>query len=398
MSSLLSVLPILEYIGYIFIAVLVLLLMILIHEFGHYVAGKILKFKINEFSIGFGPKILQKKKKNGELFSLRAIPLGGYCAFEGENEDGTSSSEAFHNQKPWKRLIVLFSGALFNFLSAIIFSFILLLANGYDLVQVKQIDSTSINYQILQEGDIIKGIEGFEFDFVKDETFNILISNHIKDNYYNYDGEDLSQEQLFQGSNDNKTYYIVKKSIVYILERDDKDLILDGFINVIYDSNGKVVKGDNGLYSYTMLATNEEIDGEFLIGNYKYSFGESLLRCVPFTFEWTWKTIIVLGQLFTGQLPLTSLTGPVTTINMIASFTQQSASFLLIMLPLIAVNLAVMNLLPIPALDGFQMIFTTIEWVRKKPLKQNVVNMINNIGLFVLLGLVVVVDIMHFFV
>lgn len=398
MSNLLNVLPILEYIGYIFIAVLVLLLMILIHEFGHYVAGKILKFKINEFSIGFGPKILQKKKKNGELFSLRAIPLGGYCAFEGENEDGSSSQEAFMNQKPWKRLIVLFSGALFNFLSAIIFSFILLMANGYDLVEVKQVNENSINYQILEEGDIIKGIEGVEFDFVQDETFNILISNHIKDDYYKYDGEDLLQEQSFKGSKDNKTYYLVKKSIIYNVERDDKELALNGFINVIYDSNGKVVKGENGLCSYTMLSTNEEIEGEFLIGNYKYSFGESLLRCVPFTFEWTWKTIIVLGQLFTGQLPLTSLTGPVTTINMIATFTQQSASFLLIMLPLIAVNLAVMNLLPIPALDGFQMIFTTIEWVRKKPLKQNVVNAINNIGLFVLLGFVVVVEILHFFV
>ena len=159
MSTLLSFSSTLKYVGYIFIAVLVLLLMVLIHELGHYVAGKILKFKINEFSVGFGPKILQKKKKNGELFSLRAIPLGGYCAFEGETEDGNENPEAFHKQAPWKRLIVLFSGAFFNFLSAIIFSFILLMANGYDLVEVKQIDSTSINYEILQENDVIYGIE-----------------------------------------------------------------------------------------------------------------------------------------------------------------------------------------------------------------------------------------------
>lgn len=397
MSSLLNVLPILEYVGYIFIAVLVLLLMILIHEFGHYVAGKILKFKINEFSVGFGPKLFQKKKKNGELISLRAIPLGGYCAFEGENEDGSSSPEAFMNQKPWKRLIVLFSGAFFNFLSAIIFSFILLLANGYDLVQVKNINQDSINYEILQEGDIINGIEGVEFDFVHDETFNILISEHIKDNYSKYDGEDLTQEVSFKGKN-KKTYYLAKRNIVYNVERDDKQISLNGFINVVYDEKGDVVKNDNGLCSYSMLSTNDENESEFLIGNYKYSFGQSLLKCVPFTFQWTWKTILILGQLITGQVSLTALTGPVGTINMIASFTQESASFLLIMLPLIAVNLAVMNLLPIPALDGFQMIFTTIEWVRKKPIKPNVVNMINNIGLFVLLGFVVVVDIFHFFV
>ena len=104
--------------------------MVLIHELGHYVAGKILKFKINEFSIGFGKAIFSKTKKSGEKFSLRIFPLGGYCAFEGENEDGTDNPQAFNNQKPWKRLIVLFMGAFFNFLSAIIFSFILPVNNS----------------------------------------------------------------------------------------------------------------------------------------------------------------------------------------------------------------------------------------------------------------------------
>jgi len=115
MSNLLSVSSIFGYIGYIIIAILVLLLMVLIHELGHYIAGKILKFKINEFSVGFGPKLLQKTKKDGEKISLRVFPLGGYCAFEGEDEEGNSSPNAFNNQKPWKRLIVLFSGAFFNF-------------------------------------------------------------------------------------------------------------------------------------------------------------------------------------------------------------------------------------------------------------------------------------------
>ena len=166
MSSLLSISTIFGYIGYIIIAILVLLLMVLIHELGHYIAGKILKFKINEFSVGFGPKIFQKKKKNGELISLRAFPLGGYCAFEGETEDSIDNPEAFNNQKPWKRLIVLFCGAFFNFLSAIIFSFILLVANGYDLVQIKKVDNTSINYGIIQTGDVVYGIEGQNIDFV----------------------------------------------------------------------------------------------------------------------------------------------------------------------------------------------------------------------------------------
>lgn len=148
-----------KYFLFILIAVIILLLMIVIHELGHYVAGKIFKFKINEFSVGFGPKIFSKKnKKTGEVFSLRAVPLGGYCAFEDESGlEGDDSAEevvdpdsvfpeiapepvmppcvdplkekaeaaekprSFTEEKPWKRIIVLAAGAFFNFVSAIIF-------------------------------------------------------------------------------------------------------------------------------------------------------------------------------------------------------------------------------------------------------------------------------------
>ena len=85
--NLLSVGSALIKLGYIAIAILILMLMITIHEFGHYIAGKILKFKINEFSIGFGKALYTKTKKNGEVFSIRLIPLGGYCAFEGEENE-----------------------------------------------------------------------------------------------------------------------------------------------------------------------------------------------------------------------------------------------------------------------------------------------------------------------
>ena len=142
------------------------------------------------------------------------------------------------------------------------------------------------------------------------------------------------------------------------------------------------------------MSTNDANNSEFNIDNYKYSFTESLKEAVPFTCKWSWKVLVVFGQLLTGQLSITSIGGPVTTINMIADFTQQN--MLLILLPVIAVNLAVFNLLPIPALDGFQMLFVLIEWIRKKPVKREIVNAINNIGLFVLLGFVVLVDIVQF--
>ena len=116
---------ILQTIGGILVALLALMVMVVIHEAGHYTVGKLLKFKINEFAVGFGKAIFKKTKKNGEVFSLRLIPLGGYCAFEGEDED-SNNPEAFNNQKPWKRILVFLAGVTFNFATAIFTSFILL--------------------------------------------------------------------------------------------------------------------------------------------------------------------------------------------------------------------------------------------------------------------------------
>ncbi len=387
MSNLLSVSTVFTYIGYIIVAIIVLLLMVLIHELGHYTAGKILKFKINEFSVGFGPKILQRTKKNGEKITLRAFPLGGYCAFEGEDEENKDNLEAFNNQKPWKRLIVLFCGAFFNFLSAIIFSFILLISCGYDLVQVDKISESSINYGCLQTNDVIYGIDGKEINFVHDDYLNNLITETLNEKYSKYTGENLEDEYSFP--RDGETYYMDTCSITFNVRRDGDEIVVDGYINVVYDTSGN--------YSGWSLLTSENVNAdEFEISNYEYSFWESLGQAVPFTCKWAWKILIIFGQLLTGQLSITSLGGPVTTINMIASYTQMNFSYLLLLLPLIAVNLAVFNLLPIPALDGFQMIFVLIEWIRRKPVKRTVVNAVNNIGLIVLLGFVIVVDILQF--
>ena len=384
-STLLSFSSILKYSGYIIIAIVVLLFMVLIHELGHYIAGKILKFKINEFSVGFGPKIFQKKNKSGELVSLRAFPLGGYCAFDGETEENKDNPQAFSNQKPWKRLIVLFCGAFFNFLSAIIFSFILLVSSGYDLVQVKNVDQTSINHNILMSGDVIYGVEDNKIDFVDDEYFASLISNHISTEYANYNG-DISLE-INKFEEQGKTYYLVKTPIKFNIKRDGEKIERIGYVNTIYNDKGEYA-------GWTMLSTNIENDIEFELQTYKYNFFEALGNAIPFTCKWAWKVLVIFGQLLTGQLSITSLGGPVTTVKMIANFTQQN--MLLLLLPLIAVNLAVFNLLPIPALDGFQMVFVTIECIRKKPVKQEIINIVNNVGLILLFGFVIVVDILQF--
>lgn len=330
---------------YILLAVVVLLVMVTIHELGHYTAGKMLGFKINEFSVGFGPALFSKKRKNGEVFSIRAIPLGGFCAFEGE-ESESDNEGAFMKQKPWKRLIVLFFGAFFNILSAIIFSFILLVSVGYDIPKVTKINDVNGNIQQqLQVGDVITKVDGVELSFIKGNTFNGLISKFEA-------GEKFEVTVIRDG---------VKQNIE--LE--------------MFNSNDNTA----------MLGIN--------IKSTPYSFWQSLKLCIPFTFVLSWQILVLFFQLIIGKIPLSGLGGPITTVTMMAELSMQGISNFLVLLPLIAANLGVFNLLPFPALDGSKMVFTGIEWVRGKPINQKVENAIHMAGLILLFGIVIIADLYH---
>ena len=347
--NLLSVGSALIKLGYIAIAILILMLMITIHEFGHYIAGKILKFKINEFSIGFGKALYTKTKKNGEVFSIRLIPLGGYCAFEGE-ENETESADSFNAQAPWKRLIVLFAGAFFNFVSAIIFSVILLCVVGSGHMCVASVPNVDANPYIatLQQGDVITHANGEELSFFNGGI--IGIAENIKDN----------TDITFTIIRDGKTQDVVVQK--YATMKDGKEVYAYGFTP-----------------AYVPL-----------------SFGNALLESVPFSFEVAWQCLVVLGKLFIGEYGLEAVGGPVSTIGAIADAGAINVLNLLLYIPLIAVNLAVFNLLPIPALDGSKMVFVFIEWIRKKPINRDLENKIHMTGLMILFGFVILVELLHF--
>ena len=330
---------------YILLAVVVLLVMVTIHELGHYTAGKMLGFKINEFSVGFGPALFSKKRKNGEVFSVRAIPLGGFCAFEGE-EEASENEGAFMKQKPWKRLIVLFFGAFFNILSAIVFSFILLVSVGYDVPTVTKVKEVNGNIQQqLQVGDIITEVDGVKVSYVNGNTFNGLISK--------YEAQD--------------------KFEVTILRDGEKQIIE---VEMFASEENAAMLGIN------IKAT-------------PYSFWDSLKLCVPFTFVLSWQILVLFFQLITGQIPLSGLGGPITTVTMMAELSMQGISNFLVLLPLIAANLGVFNLLPFPALDGSKMVFTGIEWIRGKPINQKVENTIHTVGIIILFAIVIIADLYH---
>lgn len=348
---------------YVILAIVVLMLMIMIHETGHYLAGKILKFKIEEYSIGFGKAIFSKKMKSGETFSIRWIPLGGYCAFKGEDEDGKEDAECFNNYPCWKRLIVLFSGAFFNFLSAIIFSFILLMSVGSGIIQINEISATNGNELVLQQNDIILEVNGVEPTFINGGIVKLMSDKDI--------GEDIVLKINRSG---DIIDVVVKKYAVYKTD-ENGDFQLDNEGNRIIENKILGIKTD-----YVKL-----------------SFGKALLKSVPYTFNMGWECLCILGDLFTGKIGIESVGGPITTIQTIAVSTQANFKNLLLLFPLIAVNLAVFNWLPIPALDGARMVFVLIEWIFRKPVPREIEAKIHSIGLMVLFGLVIIIDLLHLF-
>ncbi|MBQ8749828.1 MAG: RIP metalloprotease RseP [Clostridia bacterium] len=400
---------VLTYAFYIIIALVVLLIMITIHEFGHFIAGRKLGFKINEFAVGFGKILLKHTTKDGILVTLRLIPLGGYCAFEGEDEDSLNPN-AFNNQPPWKRLIVLFNGAFFNFLSAVLISFVLLMTFGYgDLVQVKSVEPYATNVSELQVDDVIYEVNGVETNFLYDNYFSTLLQKvDVGEEFIvkvKRDGEfkELTLQngmQFFKYQYESKNAYELIDGNVVVEKVDNNYIVTD-----IAD-NSEVAniesKDDDELFTfiykdhkYVFDIQSGEVYSAYLgitIGNYVYSFGEAFVKAVPFTCEWAWKILELLWQLITGQMGLEGVGGPITTIGAMATYTQSSWINLLILFPLISVNLAVFNLLPFPALDGARMVFVAIEWIRGKPINRNIEGYIHTVGLIILFGFVILVD------
>lgn len=386
---------------YVLLAIVVLLFMVMVHELGHYIAGKILKFKITEFSIGFGKAIFSHtSKKTGEKFSLRIFPLGGYCSFYGEEDDGTAEKlddnknivdvkqndgVPFNSQKPWKRIIVFLAGVTMNFITAILFSWILLCAVGYDVPQIIDYSST-INVDengqsIFQKGDVITHINGEKIDFAFGVNFNTAISNQKE-----------SAKEFYESENYAGGDYVFDMTV----RRDGESIVLEN-VKIIQevvtetDSDTGEVKT-----SYVYLMGLESTEDKVCTQAYKYGFFEGLGRSFSMAFGFAWVVLKSLWMLITFQIPITEMGGTITTIATMAEYTAINPANLLIFIPLISANLAIFNLLPFPALDGAHVLFTVIEWIRGKPINRKVENTIHFVGICILFAFVVIVDILHF--
>ena len=420
---------------YILLALVVLLVMITVHEFGHYIAGKIFGFKINEFSIGFGPAIFKRTRKDGEIFAIRALPLGGFCAFEGEDEDGKDNPEAFNRKPAWKRLIVLLSGVTFNFLFGILTAAIYLFVTGYATPKISSsVNSAEITGSGLRQNDIVVAVEGKRIEnyrsfdsliakFEEGETFTITVErdgelvdvesskqkypNHyavynlagLENKVFDENGkavdiyvltDAISKFKLPENSETEETkgtgaglvtffadYYKDKNQTPFELE-DVKGFVTDQTLVYLESSNVATM-------GITYIYNSED-----------YTVFESIGKAWPFSFYLCDTILSALGGVFTGATALKDMGGTVTAVSQIAEISQWGIEYFLLLLPLLAMNLALFNILPIPSLDGARALFVFIEMIFKKPVPRKIEGWIHTVGLFLLLGLVIFFDVYHF--
>lgn len=322
-------------------SLLVFLLVVMLHEFGHFAVAKLSGIKVNEFSIGMGPKIYQKQK--GETFySIRALPVGGYVAMEGE-EDNSHDPRAFNNVSIVKRMAVVLAGAFMNFVLAFIAFTLIFSIVGYGSSEIEKVISNSpADKAGIQSGDLIIKIN----------------ENKVKDIY------DIN-------------------SIISKNQKEEMDF--------------QINRGGNIL--------NVKIKPEYSVENQMYLIGitskldHSILKSISLganrTLEMSKLILKSIKMMFSGSFKMEYLSGPVGVVQLIGSESSKGFLNFLQILGLISVNLGVFNLLPIPALDGGKFLFLLIEALRGKPIDEKIEQGLSLIGISLLFSLMIYVTIFN---
>ena len=325
-------------------ALLVLTVLVFVHELGHFYAGKKLGFRIDEFAIGMGP-VVCSKEKNGTRFAIRALPIGGLCAFHGEDE-GVSDPECFNAQPVWKRMIVVLAGPFMNILLAVVLAVIILMTYGEYMPMINDFtaENTPAEAAGIQVGDIITEIDGKSITYYAECTDYIQQADPAR--------------------------------IVVTVRRDGMDVTLTA--RDIYDPES----GSNRLGIY--------ISPERL----RYGLLEAATNSVRYTCYIVKEMFKVLGGLFTGSVTSDDVAGPVGTISIIGQAVRAGFEVVLRLGVLISINLGIMNILPIPALDGGRFLFMVIEAVRGKPIPPEKEGMIHMAGLVLLFSLMILLTVM----
>ncbi len=336
---------------YVLLALLLLGVLIMAHEAGHYLAARACGIEVQEFAMGMGPLLAKWKNKNGTQFSIRLFPIGGFCQFYGEDE-ALDDPRAFNNQKVWKRFLTVISGPAMNFIVAFAVIVFYLSAIGlYETIPSVYAVEEHAAKAGLMAGDELLRVNGKAVN----EPNEII--------------------EAVSGSEGNPVTLTVLRG------GEEKDVLITPF----YDEEAQRYR-----VGFTFNQARRRI---------------SLLTSVPFSASYNLRsaTLILdtLKNLVTTGEGVSDVTGPVGTVYVIQDVTRKGGlDIYMQLLSVISMNLGVMNLLPIPGLDGSRVLFLAYEAIRRKPVRREVEGTIHFAGFVLLMGLMAALtykDIMQIF-
>lgn len=428
----------------ILIALLILGLVIAFHEFGHFIIAKSRGITVREFSIGMGPKLFGFEK-GGTQYNLRLLPIGGACVMGEDEMAGPDDVNAFNNKTVWERISVIFAGPFFNFILAFFFALIIIGVVGYDPAYVLSVNPNQpAEVEAgLQPGDLIKEFNGKKIHLGRELATELM--------YKELDGSpvNLVIERTLD-DNTKKTYEVeftpeyvesYMMGFYYTTTDANADAVINSVIegypmaeagllagDIITSVDGNAIANVGELAEYlssnppgkdpmqlTYSRSGESFSTEitpmfssegYSLGfsyNYNYREKTNLFGVIKNSFYevkyWIVTTVKSLGQLITGKVSTNEIGGPVRIVDEIGNVVEESKSdgLLYVVLNLLnwcillSANLGVMNLLPIPALDGGRLLFLFLEVVRGKPIAKEKEGMVHMIGIILLMLLMVVV-------
>ncbi len=419
----------------IIVAILMLGIVVFIHELGHFLLAKKNGITVTEFSIGMGPKITSFVR-GGTRYSLKLLPIGGYCMMLGEDE-AVEDEGAFNKKGLWARFSVLFAGGFFNFILAFLVALIVLGANGIDLPTISSVEEGSVAERVgLQEGDLITRIDGNKinlsreimfyemFNPITDESIDVSYSRNGEERtttihpkeivryqlgfYYSSNEEAAVLTDIIEGGPMEEVGIVAGDTLTSI---DGTPINMGSDITKYFD--GHPIGTEPITITYLSVEDNSEKTlaltpqkvTEYKTG-FEYSFRNqdlSALNVIKYSFyELKYNivnTVKGFGYLITGKIGMDNLAGPVGVVNLVGDIVDitedyglkvtllELANFII----LISANLGVLNLMPLPALDGGRIVFLLIEAVRGKPIPKEKEAVVHLVGMALLFGLMIFV-------
>ena len=328
-------------------AILIFCVLIFVHEFGHFITAKACGVKVNEFAIGMGPAFF-KKQKGETLYALRVFPIGGYCAMEGEDED-SDHPRAFNNQPAWQRAIVLAAGSLMNLLTCVVLLIVIAFYAGSATTTLDKIEPGSP----AETAGLVSGDQIVQIDNKKVDDWNDIVQTI--------------------GSNKDTPADVT-------VERDGEQLT----VTVTPEFNEEQQRSMIGITPVM-----------------KRSLLGSVAAGIKNTGNMTVMMYDTLRQLFTGDVSIKELSGPVGIVYAVNETAKSGVIYVIYLAALLSLNLAIINLLPLPALDGGRLLFLLIRKITGKRVTDEMEGRIHFIGIMLLLLLMVYVtfnDVIRFII